>query len=166
MHKQSLEQTYVNSCVHTCSTLFSYHPYYHHNYRHDSRVCALSPPPRRLSALPTLTPRVPLCLAHPLPPSPTFPPSHSSSLPLFLPPSSRQPGWTAGGRGALSGLLLGFGAAVVLGFKGFLSKQVTLVQESGNKSVCACTCACVRTFAERGSIDFEIYAVLPKSLAL
>jgi len=152
MHKQSLEQTYVNLCIHTCSTLFSYHPYYHHNYRHDF-ACVLSPPPRRLSAFPTLTPSVPLCLAHPLPPFSTFPPSHSSSLPLFLPPSFRQPGWTAGGRGALSGLLLGFGVAVVLGCKGFLSKQVTLIQESGNESVSACVHVrarvCARSQRER-----------------
>lgn len=36
-------------------------------------------------------------------------------------------GWTASGRGALSGLLLGFGAAVVIGCKGFLTKQVLKV---------------------------------------
>ena len=41
--------------------------------------------------------------------------------------SSLLPGWTASGRGALSGALIGFGAAVVLGSKGFLSKQILKV---------------------------------------
>ena len=36
-------------------------------------------------------------------------------------------GWTASGRGALSGLLIGFGAAIVIGCKGFLTKQVLKV---------------------------------------
>jgi len=41
--------------------------------------------------------------------------------------SSLLPGWTASGRGALSGVLIGFGAAVVLGCKGFLGKQILKV---------------------------------------
>ena len=52
--------------------------------------------------------------------------------------SAMLPGWTFQGRAALGGMVLGFGAFVVLGFKGFLSKNIlrvaTLPADPGSQS--------------------------------
>jgi hypothetical protein len=41
--------------------------------------------------------------------------------------SALLPGWTTQGRAVLSGLILGFGVFIVLGFKGFLNKNILRV---------------------------------------